>query len=85
MRKYCKKAVRCIETGEEFENITHVAKMLGRSVASVSNHLAGRTPNVKGLHFETIEKRNIDLRGFIQDCIDNGFNRDRAVEILGKI
>lgn len=46
--------VRCIETGVIYKNARAACKALGRTPCAMANHLAGRAPHVKGLHFERL-------------------------------
>ena len=48
----CKKRVRCIDTGTEYESITFAAKTIGVSQGSLSDHLLGRNRTCKGMTFE---------------------------------
>ena len=49
--KYTRTAIRCLETGEVFVSAAELSHVLGMSRASISNHLAGRYPTLKGLTF----------------------------------
>lgn len=48
--------VRCIETGTIYKNANAACKALGRTRCAMANHLAGRAPHVKGLHFERLKQ-----------------------------
>lgn len=48
----CKKRVRCIDTGAEYESITYAAKAIGVAQSSLSTHLLGKKQNCKGFVFE---------------------------------
>lgn len=48
-------AVRCIETGEVYDSAAAAAHALGVGRGTISNHLAGRYPHVRGKHFERVE------------------------------
>lgn len=50
----CKKRVRCIDTGTEYESITTAAKAIGSSQSSLSAHLLGWREKCKGLKFEYV-------------------------------
>lgn len=50
----CKKRVRCIDTGKEYESITAAAKAIGAAQSSLSDHLLGHKRNCKGLSFEYV-------------------------------
>ena len=47
--------VRIVETNEVFFNATALAKFLNVSDSTISNHLAGRYPHVKGYHLERLD------------------------------
>lgn len=47
--------VRCIETGIVYESASAACHALGRTLCAMSNHLAGRAPHVKNLHFERVQ------------------------------
>lgn len=44
-------AILCITNGRTFESLTEAAKAIGVSKSTLSNHLAGRSPHVRGLKF----------------------------------
>lgn len=46
--------VRCVENGLVYTSQTSAAKALGLNQTQLSNHMTGRTPHVKGYHFERI-------------------------------
>lgn len=54
--KYTRTAIKCLETGEVFASAAELTHVLGMSRASVSNHLAGRVPALKGLTFVRCEE-----------------------------
>lgn len=50
----CKKRVRCLDTGVEYESITTAAKSIGVSQGSLSAHLLGWNHSCKGMRFEYV-------------------------------
>lgn len=48
----CKKRVRCVDTGAEYESITAAAKALGVSQSTLSEHLLGHSRHCRGMLFE---------------------------------
>lgn len=48
----CKKRVRCVDTGIEYESITAAAKAIGVKQGSLSMHLLGKRNRCNGLTFE---------------------------------
>lgn len=52
--KACKKRVRCVDTGKEYESITAAAKDIGVVQGALSTHLLGKVRRCKGLTFEHI-------------------------------
>ena len=50
----CKKRVRCVDTGEEYESITFAAKSIGVTQGSLSAHLLGINRTCKGMRFEYV-------------------------------
>lgn len=50
----CKKRVRCIDTGEEYESITAAAKDIGVAQSALSTHLLGGHNRCKGMRFELV-------------------------------
>ena len=53
-----KRAVRCIETGEEFDSVMSAAKILDIPHSSISHVLIGRRKSTHNLHFEYIYPQN---------------------------
>lgn len=51
----CKKRVRCLETGSEYESITSAAKAVGVTQGSLSAHLLGHNRRCRGMQFEYVE------------------------------
>ncbi len=54
----CKKPVRCVETGIEYESITDAAKAVGAGQSTLSIHLLDGHKTCKGLHFEFVTKKS---------------------------
>lgn len=52
--RYSRTAIRCIELGTVYANLTAAADAIGCGKSAMSNHLAGRFPHVRGLHFERV-------------------------------
>lgn len=50
----CKKRVRCVDTGEEYESITSAAKAIGVTQGSLSAHLLRMNRYCKGCVFEYV-------------------------------
>lgn len=50
----CKKSVRCVETGEEYESITFAARSIGVTQGSLSAQLLGIRRTCKGMRFEYV-------------------------------
>ena len=50
----CKKRVRCIDTGIEYESITSAAKAIGVTQGTLSAHLLGANHFCKGAKFEYV-------------------------------
>ena len=50
----CKKRVRCVETGEEYESITFAARSIGVTQGSLSAQLLGISRTCKGMRFEYV-------------------------------
>lgn len=48
----CKKRVRCVDTGEEYESVTSAAKSIGVTQGSMSAHLLGHNCFCKGRKYE---------------------------------
>ena len=48
----CKKRVRCLDTGAEYESITEAAKAIGVVQSALSSHLLGLNKSCKGMKFE---------------------------------
>lgn len=48
----CKKRVRCVNTGAEYESITAAAKAIGVSQGTLSEHLLGMSRHCRGMLFE---------------------------------
>ena len=48
--------VRCVETGEVYESLSAAAYAVGCTRGTMSNHLNGRFPHVRGKHFERINE-----------------------------
>lgn len=51
---YSRVQVRCIELGIVYPSLTHAAIAIGCGKSAMSNHLAGRFPHIRGLHFERV-------------------------------
>lgn len=56
----CKKRVRCLDTGVEYESITAAAKDIGATQGMLSTHLLGINRSCKGMKFEYAK---MDLEG----------------------
>jgi hypothetical protein len=54
MKKYERVKIRCVDTGEIFENLTEAAKAIGCGKSALSNHLSGRYPHVRGKKYERL-------------------------------
>lgn len=48
--------IRCIETGEVYENLSTAAIAINCTKGAMSNHLAGRHPHIRGKRFERVLK-----------------------------
>jgi hypothetical protein len=46
--------VKCLETGEVFDNAKDAALKLGCSKGAISSHLNGRFPSIRGIHLKKI-------------------------------
>jgi hypothetical protein len=46
--------IKCVESGLIFDNLTEASKAMGCGKSAMSNHLAGRFPHLRGLHFERV-------------------------------
>lgn len=56
MKKQWKRSqIRCVETGEIYQNLSTAAIAIGCTKGALSNHLAGRHPHVRGKTFKRIE------------------------------
>lgn len=53
----CKKRVKCLDTGEEYESITAAAKSIGVTQGTLSAHLIGKNHKCRGMLFEYVEAR----------------------------
>ena len=51
-RGYVAKAVKCLETGDEFSSQIEAAIAYNVSPANFSKHMNGKLPDIHGLHFE---------------------------------
>lgn len=58
--KACKKRVRCVDTGIEYESVTAAAKAIGSGQSSLSTHLLGKRNSCKGLTFEYADMARMD-------------------------
>ena len=54
-RGHAGNVVRCIETGEEFASQSRAAELLKVPASSLSKHLKGLSPHVKGMTFEVVD------------------------------
>jgi len=50
--KYKRVKIKCVETGDIYDSSVAAARAVGCSKSAMANHLMGRFPHVRGLHFE---------------------------------
>ena len=50
--KYQRVKVQCLETGVVYDSASAAANAIGCGKSAMANHLAGRFPHVRGLHFK---------------------------------
>ena len=55
----CKKRIRCIDSGIEYESITEAAKAISVSQGTLSYNLISKNMTCKGLRFEFIPKEGL--------------------------
>ena len=73
---YKTKAIRIVETGDEFDSIIDCAKTIGVHPSDISHVLSGVKKSAKGFTFEYINKpkKNKFLRDYQLDAVDKMFN-----------
>ena len=54
--RYKRYGIECIETGDIYESPSQLSVVLNVHKSTISNHLAGRTPNVAGLTYRKIKR-----------------------------
>ncbi len=54
--KWQRTQVMCVETGEIYDSAAAACTALGCGKSAMSNHLSGRFPHLRGLHFKRVEK-----------------------------
>ena len=59
-KKTVPRRIRCIETGEEFDNVNDAAAFVNRNPRTVANHLRGYKKSVGGFHLEYIVEEDIE-------------------------
>lgn len=71
--------VRCVETGEVFENAKEAAYSIGKSATAVNQCLYGKMKRCGGLHWEYIDTENFHAKENMQKsrfhktlCVDTG-------------
>lgn len=83
---YLTKSIKIVETGEEFSSIRECAEAIGVHPSTISHCLSGRDDNVKGLHFERIEKAKIAkpfLFDYQKDAVERLSNGKILVGTVG--
>ena len=61
MAKGIAKKVRCIETGEVYNNCAEAGRAIGRDKGAVRRVALGKQESTKGLHFEVVEENIQDV------------------------
>lgn len=54
--KWDRGQVRCVETGTIYDSAAQAAHSLGCTRSTMSNHLNGRFPHIRGKHFEYVQE-----------------------------
>lgn len=52
LHKYKRVKVKCLETGVIYDSAAAACRAIGCGKSAMVNHLAGRFPDIRGMHFE---------------------------------